>query len=89
MMSKTNFISCFLAKGPAVLDDDDILSNASTSTAGIRLLKLWNISMRSLDDVRVTVRESGETLARGVRSLTCKFSVQLLFIESIEGFVSR
>ena len=57
-----------------MLDDDDILSNASTSNAGIRVLKLWNISMRSLDDVRGAVRDSGDTLARGVRGLTCKFT---------------
>mmetsp|Transcript_1676 Transcript_1676/g.3575 ORF Transcript_1676/g.3575 Transcript_1676/m.3575 type:complete len:2295 (-) Transcript_1676:666-7550(-) len=61
-----------LGGGPAVLDDDDILSNSSTQTAGIRLLKLWNIAMRSLDDVRATVRENGEILARGLRSLTVR-----------------
>lgn len=61
-----------LGGGPAVLDDDDILSNATTKTAGIRLLKLWNIAMRSLDDVRATVRENGEILARGLRSLTVR-----------------
>ncbi|KAL3932414.1 MAG: hypothetical protein SGBAC_010862, partial [Bacillariaceae sp.] len=61
-----------LGGGPAVLDDDDILSNATTKTAGIRLLKLWNIAMRSLDDVRATVRENGEVLARGLRSLTVR-----------------
>ena len=53
-----------------MLNDEDM---SNTGSAAVRLLKMWQISMRALDDVRAAVRESGESLARGVRSLTCKF----------------
>ena len=59
-----------------MLNDDDM---TNTGSAAVRLLKMWQISMRALDDVRAAVRESGESLARGVRSLTCKFYPQLLY----------
>ena len=63
-----------LGGGPPVLDDDEALANTTTSstTAGARLLRLWRVAIRSLDDVRGAVRDSGETLARGVRSLTIR-----------------
>ena len=60
-----------LGGGPPVLDDDDIL-DASNKGAGARLLRLWRVAMRSLDDVRGNVRESGEKLARTVKSLTIR-----------------
>ena len=53
-----------------MLNDEDMSNMVS---AAVRLLKMWQKSMRALDDVRAAVRESGESLARGVRSLTCKF----------------
>eukprot|EP00978_Attheya_sp_CCMP212_P004710 scaffold10348_cov54-Attheya_sp.AAC.3 len=58
-----------LGGGGAVMDDDDVMSEKS---GAVRLLRLWRIATRSLDDVRLTVRESGETLARSVRSLTIR-----------------
>jgi proteasome component ECM29 len=60
-----------LGGGPPVLDDDD-LYGATTASAGIRLLRLWRTAMRSLDDVRGAVRDSGEKLARAVRGLTVR-----------------
>jgi proteasome component ECM29 len=63
-----------LGGGPAVLFDDDVISKTTTevTTAGVRLLRTWRVAMRSLDDVRVNVREAGEALGRGVRSLTLR-----------------
>ena len=61
-----------LGGGMAVLNDDDInvLSNAS---AGVRLLRLWQVSCRAIDDVREAVRENGERLGRATRALTLRF----------------
>jgi len=63
-----------LGGGKAVMDDDDVdrISVGSKSSAGVRLLRLWKVTTRALDDVRLTVRESGEVLARSVRSLTVR-----------------
>lgn len=63
-----------LGGGPELLDEDDIFVKTSTfsTTAAVRLLRLWRVSMRALDDVRLSVRESGESLVRSVRSLTCR-----------------
>lgn len=63
-----------LGGGTAVLFDDDVVSRTTTgsTTAGVRLLRLWRVAMRSLDDVRVNVREAAETLGRGVRGLTLR-----------------
>ena len=55
--------------GPVLTDEDDEREKAS---AGVRLLRLWRVTMRSLDDVRGAVRESGETLARTIRALTVR-----------------
>lgn len=59
--------------GPILDENYDLVMSktASESTpGGIRLLRLWRAVIRSLDDVRITVRESGEALGRSVRSLT-------------------
>lgn len=63
-----------LGGGLEVLFDDDVVTKTTTevTSAGIRLLRLWRVAMRSLDDVRSNVREAGETLGRGVRSLTLR-----------------
>ena len=63
-----------LGGGAAILDDDDIFIKASTGStiAAVRLLRLWRVATRALDDVRLSVRESGETLVRSVRSLTIR-----------------
>lgn len=60
--------------GSPVLTDDD-LHQASANLkggAGLRLLRLWRVATRALDDVHGTVQQNGETLARGVRSLTIR-----------------
>jgi proteasome component ECM29 len=63
-----------LGGGSALLDDDDVFIRTSTfsTSAAVRLLRLWRVAVRALDDVRITVRESGESLVRSVRSLTIR-----------------
>eukprot|EP00934_Nitzschia_sp_Nitz4_P006344 Nitzschia sp. Nitz4//scaffold36_size144017//17459//24583//NITZ4_003068-RA/size144017-snap-gene-0.188-mRNA-1//1//CDS//3329549402//6334//frame0 len=63
-----------LGGGGAVLFDDEVNNRTSSETtgAGIRLLRLWRAVSRSLDDVRVNVREAGESLGRAVRGLTLR-----------------
>ena len=63
-----------LGGGPAVLFDDEVFIKSSTeaTTGGVRLLRIWRVAMRALDDVRENVREAGESLGRGVRSLTLR-----------------
>jgi proteasome component ECM29 len=65
-----------LGGGEAVLDEnyDLVISKTASegTVAGVRLLRLWRCCLRALDDVRVTVRESGEALGRSVRSLTIR-----------------
>lgn len=60
-----------LGGGGPILNDDDLYSSTSI-TAGIRLLRIWKVAMRSLDDVRGAVRDSGESLARAARGLTVR-----------------
>jgi proteasome component ECM29 len=60
-----------LGDGGPILTDDD-LHGGATVGAGIRLLRMWRVATRSLDDVRSTVRESGDSFARGVRALTIR-----------------
>jgi len=59
-----------LGGGGPVLDDD--LDVKGYVPAGVRLLRLWRATIRSLDDVRGAVRDSAETLGRGVRALTIR-----------------
>jgi proteasome component ECM29 len=63
-----------LGGGGAVMDDDDVMSGKKgvDVSGAVRLLRLWGVATRALDDVRSTVRESGEALARSVRSLTIR-----------------
>ncbi|KAL9182267.1 hypothetical protein ACHAXT_012919 [Thalassiosira profunda] len=58
-----------LGGGGVEIDDE---GSATTATASIRLLRLWRITMRALDDVRTAVRERGEGLGRGTRALTIR-----------------
>ena len=61
-----------LGGGGAVMDDDDMIPHndiGGNTTAGIRLLRLLRVTTRSMDDVRLKVRESGESLGRSVRAL--------------------
>ena len=51
----------------------------SESCGGTRLLKLFQLTIRALDDVRIAVREAGESLGRSLKSLTnslCSPSVE-------------
>lgn len=43
-----------------------------TQGAAVRLLRLYKVVMRCMDDVRLSVRESGAALARSVRNLTIR-----------------
>lgn len=58
--------------GGGGVDIDDEGTGMKGVTASIRLLRLWRITMRALDDVRTPVRERGDTLGRGVRALTIR-----------------
>lgn len=83
-----------LGGGSAILDDDEIFSQASATTTGaaIRLIRLWRAVMRALDDVRLAVREEGEALGRAVRALTirlCDPSVSKTSIDSKDLIVQR
>jgi proteasome component ECM29 len=60
-----------LGGGGVVLSDEDLFDSKAAS-AGIRLLKLWRVVVRALDDVHGAVRTKGETLARAVRALTVR-----------------
>jgi len=57
--------------GGAVLSDDE-LCESSTLSAGIRLLRIWKVATRALDDVHGSVRDGGESLARAVKALTIR-----------------
>lgn len=58
--------------GPPVLSDDDTNDDRHTDYAGVRILRLWRVVVRSLDDVRDTVRTNGERLGRALRALTIR-----------------
>ena len=60
-----------LGGGEAVLTDDDMYTE-TIATAGSRLLKLWRVVVRAVDDVRGAVRESGAKLGRSLRALTTR-----------------
>ena len=64
-----------LGGGGAAMDDEDAIApdgSGSKAKAAVRLLRLLRVTTRSLDDVRLTVRESGEALGRSVRALTIR-----------------
>lgn len=63
-----------LGGGGPFLEDDDVMLETSTfnTSAAIRVLRLWRVAMRAMDDVRQAVRESGEVLARSVKGLTIR-----------------
>ena len=58
-----------LGGGEVEIDDE---GKGMKATASIRLLRLWKITMRALDDVRTAVRERGDSLGRGIRALTIR-----------------
>ena len=63
-----------LGGGEATLDVSEVMFKMSSdhTPAGVRLLRLWRAAVRALDDVRLSVRESGETLGRSIRALTIR-----------------
>ena len=63
-----------LGGGEGIVDIGDSFSSANTDKcyAARRLLELWRVGMRALDDVRSNVRESGGELAKSLRSLTVR-----------------
>ena len=79
--------------GPAILDEnyDLVVSKTSSQSTpgGIRLLRLWRAVVRALDDVRITVRESGEALGRSVRSLTINLCDPNVDPACAEGFLQN
>ena len=60
-----------LGGGGPIENCDDIAEGSNCAAS--RLLRLYRVTIRSLDDVRLTVREAGEMLSRSVRSLTTRF----------------
>ncbi len=51
---------------------DDYNDTTPQPGCASRLLRLYRVTMRSLDDVRLTVREAGDSLSRSLRSLTSR-----------------
>ena len=78
-----------LGGGDAVLEDDEVMIKMSTANtkAAVRLLRLWRVAMRAIDDVRLAVRESGETLARSVRGLTIRLCDPSLTLRSLNNAI--
>jgi len=74
-----------LGGGDAVLEDDEVTMKTSGSKikAAVRLLRLWRVSMRAIDDIRLAVRENGEVLARSVRGLTIRLCDPVAVLPSI------
>jgi proteasome component ECM29 len=60
-----------LGGGEAVLSDEED-GETKFVTAGVRLIRLWKVTVRAYDDVRGAVRDSAATLGRAVRSLTVR-----------------
>ena len=58
-----------LGGGGEIVDEDE---PGEDRKAAEKLLTLWRVTMRALDDVRTNVRESGESLAKSLRSLTIR-----------------
>ena len=83
-----------LGGGPPILDEnyDLVLSKTSSETTlpgGVRLLRLWRAAIRALDDVRIPVRESGESLGRSVRSLTIFLCNPYVDSSTSSGFIQN
>jgi proteasome component ECM29 len=58
-----------LGGGGPILNDDDLYGH---SCAGMRLIQIWTVAARSLDDVQGAVRDCGEALARSTKALTIR-----------------
>lgn len=60
--------------GAPVLNEDDFQESSTNKKSGgaWRILRLWRIATRGLDDVHGSVQQNGETLARSVRALTIR-----------------
>lgn len=79
-----------LGGGASVLEDDEVMLKTSTNAtkAAVRLLRLWRVSVRAVDDIRLPVRESGETLARSVRSLTVRLCDPKAALSSVDFVIA-
>jgi len=79
-----------LGGGASVLEDDEVMLKTSSSAtkAAVRLLRLWRVSVRAVDDIRLPVRESGETLARSVRSLTVRLCDPKAALSSVDFVIA-
>jgi len=75
-----------LGGGNALLEDDEIIIKTSSSAtkAAVRLLRLWRVAVRAIDDIRLPVRESGGALARSVRSLTVRLCDPKAALSSVD-----
>jgi proteasome component ECM29 len=60
-----------LGGGGPVLNDDELIGKVASS-AGIRILRIWNAVVRALDDVQGAVRDCGERLGRATRALSVR-----------------
>lgn len=78
-----------LGGGGSCLEDDEVVIKTSTSntSAAVRLLRLWRVAMRAIDDVREAVRESGEVLARSVKGLTIRLCDPDLTLRSLKNSI--
>lgn len=62
--------------GGGPVDCTDI--NNTENSAGVRLLRLFRVTVRALDDVRLAVREAGGVLSRSLISLTVRLCNPLI-----------
>jgi proteasome component ECM29 len=60
-----------LGGGGPVLNDDELIGKVASS-AGVRILRIWNAVVRALDDVQGAVRDCGERLGRATRALSVR-----------------
>jgi len=57
--------------GNSIIDDDEIILEQSLACkcASTRITRLIRVTIRSLDDIRVNVREAGESLSKSLKNL--------------------
>jgi proteasome component ECM29 len=62
--------------GSSIVDEDDIMFEQimPCECASVRIARLIRVTIRSLDDIRLTVREAGEVLSKSVKNLLVSLS---------------
>ena len=57
--------------GNSIIDDDEVILEQSLACkcASTRITRLIRVTIRSLDDIRVNVREAGESLSKSLKNL--------------------